>query len=262
MTCQNSTTDSPLSRAAGRKGQMHMATVLILAVARTLGGLTVAGMTTQHDKVTGLCWVRPTRERGPIQLADLTTRNHQVLRPFDVVEINLLRHRPISPLIENWVADFGDRPRTLRRLRGERRQQFLHKYCDPAPRQVLNSQQRSLCLIKANSVAGSFRREADSAAVDARMRFETAGRTYRGSYVKGGFAVTDQQWLALGTSWLPEGGGWIEFDASVLKTRLGIEEIYLVVGLSYTEQSRFKPVIIGVHSVPEYQTPAATDQSL
>ena len=239
-----------------------MATVLILAVAETLGGLTVAGMTTQHDTITGLRWVRPIRERGPVQMADLATRDCQILRPFDVVEISLLRHRPIPPLIENCVADFGDHPRVLRRLQGERRQRFLHKYCDPAPQQVLRSQQRSLCLIKAQAVTGSFRREADSASLDARLRFRSAGRAYDGSYVKGGLATTDLRWLEMGSRWLAESGGWIEFDGRVLETRLGIEEIYLVVGLSYTEQSRFKPVIIGVHSVPEYQTPAATDQSL
>ena len=261
MTCQNGTTDTRLSQAVDRKGQMHMATVLILAVARTLGGLTVAGMTTQHDKVTGLCWVRPTRERGPVQVADLTTRNHQVLRPFDVVEINLLRHRPIPPLIENWVTDFGDHPRILRRLKGERRQRFLHKYCDRAPRQVLQGQQRSLCLIKAQAVTGSFRSEANSANIDARLRFRSAGRAYDGSYVRGGLATTDLRWLEMGSRWLAESDGWIEFDARVLETRLGIEEIYLVVSLSYTEQRRFEPVIIGVHTVPEYQIPVATDQS-
>ena len=238
-----------------------MATVLILAVAKTLGGLSVAGMTTEHDKVTGLRWVRPTREHGPIQMADLTTRNHQVLRPFDVVEINLLRHRPVPPLIENCVTDFGDHPRVLRRLQGERRQRFLHKYCDRVPQQVLRSQQRSLCLIQARNVTGSFRREANSAAVDARLRFRSAGRVYGGSYVKGGFATTDLRWLEMGSKWLPEGGGWIEFDESALETRLGIEEIYLVVSLHYTEQRRFEPVIIGVHSVPEYQIPVGSGQT-
>ena len=239
-----------------------MATVLILAVAKTLGGLSVAGMTTEHDKVTGLRWVRPIREHGPVQMADLTTRNHQVLRPFDVVEINLLRHRPVAPLIENWITDFGDHPRVLRRLQGERRQRFLQKYCDRAPQQVLRAQQRSLCLIKAESVTGSFRREPDSATIDARLRFRSAGRTYGGSYVKGGFSTTDLRWLEMGSRWLPESGGWIEFDGSVLETHLGIKEIYLVVSLRYTEQRRFEPVIIGVHSVPECQTLVATNQSL
>ncbi|MGD8904028.1 MAG: hypothetical protein PVI67_10725 [Anaerolineae bacterium] len=229
-----------------------MVTVLILAIAKTLGGLSVAGMTTEHDKVTGLRWVRPIRERGPVQMADLTTRNHQVLRPFDVVEISLLRHRPVPPLIENWVTDFGDQPRILRHLQGERRQRFLHKYCDPAPQHVLRSQQRSLCLIQARNLTGSFRREANSATVDARLRFRSADRAYGGSYVKGGFSTTDLRWLEMGARWLPEGGGWIEFDGSALETRLGIEEIYLVVSLHYTEQRRFEPVIIGVHSVPEY----------
>ncbi len=233
-----------------------MATVLILSVAKALGGLSVAGMTTRRAKVTGLCWVRPIRERGPVQMADLTTRDHQILRPFDVVELNLLRHRSIPPLVEDWVADFdGDPPRILRRLQGERRQRFLHRYCDRAPQHVLEGQQRSLCLIRAEAIAGSFRREADSATVDSRLRFSTGGRAYSGSYVKGGFSTTDLRWLALGSSWLPESGGWIDFDQGMLETRLGIEEIYLVVGLSHAEQRHFEPVIIGVHTVPEYGGP-------
>jgi hypothetical protein len=238
-----------------------MATLLVLAVARTLGGLTVAGMTTRHDEVTGLCWVRLNHEHGPVQMADLITRDHQVLRPFDVIEISLLGHRPIPPLIESWIADFGDHPRILRRLQGERRQRFLQKYCDQAPEQVLRSQQRSLCLIKARNVEGSFRRQPDSATVDARLRFHCTGRAYGGSYVKGGLETTDLRWQEMGRSWLPENGGWIEFDGSMLETHLGVVEIYLVISLSYTEQRHFEPVIIGVHTVPEYRV-SVTNESV
>lgn len=237
-----------------------MSTVLILALAKTLGGLSVAGMTTQHDQITGLRWVRPTRERGPLQMSDLTTGGHRVLRPFDVVEIELLRPQPIPPLIETWIADF-DRgcPRILRRLTGEKRRRFLQSYCDPFPSQVLEGQQRSLCLVRAESVAGSFRRRAHAASIDAHLRFEASGRTHSGSYVKGGLAVTDLQWLALGETWLPEGDGWTEFDEDMLNERYGIQETYLVVGLDRSDQYHFEPIIIGVHTAPEYQTSVAAE---
>ena len=63
---------------------------LILAVSQMLGGVCIAGMTTEPDEVTGLRWVRPTREHGHVLLGDITTVEGDVLRPFDVVELHFL----------------------------------------------------------------------------------------------------------------------------------------------------------------------------
>jgi hypothetical protein len=187
-------------------------------------------------------------------MRDLITDGGDTIRPFDVVEFSLLRPRPLALHFEDRIADFEcDRPRIVRRLQGEHRTRFLRKYCDKKPRQILEGQQRSLCLIKAGSVKGSFRQYPDSASLDARLSFKVEGRVYRGSFTKGGLAVTDPQWLALAEKWLPEGGGWAEFDEGMLEARLGIKEIFLVVGLGRTDQRRFEPVIAGVHTIPEYQ---------
>jgi hypothetical protein len=239
---------------------MPKVTMLILAAARADDGFLVAGMITEPDPVTGLRWVRLLRERGPVQEKDLVKPDGPSLRPFDVVELDLLRPRPIPPRTEDWIADFEqERPRVVRHLGGERRSRFLHKYCDTAPRQVLVTQQRSLCLVKPDSVAGSFRQKPDSAYLDARLAFELGDHTYRGSFTKGGFAVADPVWLAWGRSWLPEGGEWVEFDEAILAARHGIVEIYLVVSLSRHHQRRFEPVIVGVHTVPDYQVPTASE---
>ena len=233
---------------------MPTVATLILAAARADDGLFVAGMTTETDPVTGLCWVRLVRDHGPVRIQDLTTQDDRILRPFDVVEFNLLQPRPVPPRTEDWITEFGRKgPRIVRHLEGERRSRFLHRYCDTAPRHVLEKQQRSLCLIKPKSVTGSFRQQPNSAHLEARLAFKLQGRIYRGSVPKGGFAITDPQWLAWGRTWLPEGGGWIEFDEGILAARHGIEEIYLVIGLSRFHQRRFEPVIVGVHTVPDYQ---------
>ena len=233
---------------------MPTVTTLILATARADDGLCVAGMTTEPNPVTGLRWVRLVRERGHLRMKDLITPDGRTLRPFDVVELNLLQRRPIPPRTEDWVADFERvPPRLLRQLESERRARFLRQHCDGAPRQVLVGQQRSLCLIRARSIKGSFRQEPGSAHLRARLSFKVGPRTYGGSLPQGGFATTDPGWLALGRSWLPEGGGWIEFDSGILRARHGIQEIYLVVALSRCEQRRFEPVIAGVHTVPDYQ---------
>lgn len=233
---------------------MSTTEILILAVTRMLGGMCIAGMTNEPDPVTGLRWVRPIREHGHVLLGDITTPDGKVLRPFDVAEFSLLRPSPLPPHIEDWITEFvRHRPRVVRRLEGERRAGFLRKYLDAAPRQVLEGQQRSLCLIKPNWVKGSFRLDRYSGHFDARLSFGLHGRSYRGSYAKGGLSVTDLKWRALGRTWLPEDGGWTDFDAGDLEVRFGIQEIYLAVGLMRSYQGDFWRIVVGVHTLPDYQ---------
>lgn len=237
---------------------MPVKEVLILAVTQMAGGVCIAGMSTERDPVTVLRWVRPIREGGHVLLGDITTPGGQVLRPFDVVAFNLQRPHPQPPHTEDWIADFvRQRPRICRRLEGERRAGFLSKYTDTAPRQVLDNQQRSLCLVQPDWVKGCFRLDAYSGHFEARLAFGLDGRTYRGSVAKGGLSVTDLKWRALGRAWLPEEGGWTEFEAGDLETRFGIEKIYLAIGLTRTYQGRCWPIVVGVHTVPDYE--AAVD---
>jgi hypothetical protein len=233
---------------------MPVREVLLLAVTKMKGGACIAGMTTDPDAVTGLSWVRPTREHGHVLLGDITTPAGEVLRPFDVAELSLLRPRPEPPHAEDWATDFvRHRPRVVRRLEGQRRADFLRRYLDTAPREVLEGQQRSLCLIKPGWVKGCFRLDAYSGKYDARLAFGLQGRTYRGSYAKGGHSVTDLKWRALGRAWLPNDGGWTEFEAGDLEARLGIREVYLAVGLTRSYKGGFWLVVIGVHTVPDYE---------
>lgn len=233
---------------------MPVQEVLMLAVTKMRAGVCIAGMTAEPDPVTGLRWVRPEREFGHVLLGDITTAEGSVLSPFDVVELRLLRPRSDPPHTENWVVDFvQNRPRIIRRLEGERRTRFLRKYLDTSPQQVLEGQLRSLCLIKPERVKGCFRLDGFSGKFEVRMSFELANRRYAGSYAKGGISVTDLKWRALGRAWLPEGGGWTEFDAGDLEARYGVEEIYLAVGLTRCFEGQCWPIVVGVHTVPDYE---------
>jgi hypothetical protein len=233
---------------------MPIQEILMLAVTRMQGGVCIAGMTAEPDPVTGLRWVRPVREYGHVLLGDITTAEGTVVRPFDVVAFNLLQPRPVPPHTEDWNADFVRHPPcVLRRLEEERRTGFLHKYLDTAPREVLDSQQRSLCLIKPDWVKGCFRLDSYSGQFDARMAFSLDRRPYLGSYAKGGLSVTDLKWRAMGRAWLPPGGGWTEFDAGDLEARFGIQEVCLAVGLTRSFQGTCWPLVVGVHTLPDYE---------
>jgi hypothetical protein len=228
--------------------------VLILAVTKMLGGVCIAGMTAEPDSITGLRWVRPIREHSHVLLGDITTPDNTVLRPFDVAEMHLLRPLAIPPHTEDWITDFvRHRPRIVRRLEGERRSGFLGKYTDTAHCQVLEGQQRSLCLISPDWVKGCFRLDPYSGHFDARLAFGLEGRSYGGDYAKGGLSVTDLKWRALGRAWLPEEGGWTEFDADDLEARFGIRQIFMAVGLTRSFEGKFWPIVVGVHTLPDYQ---------
>ncbi len=233
---------------------MPVCEMLTLAVTRMRGGVCIAGMTADPDPVTGLRWVRPVREHGHVLLGDITTAQGQVLRCFDVVELNLIRPRPAPPYGEDWVTDFvKHRPQVVRRLRGERRQRFLEEHLDRDPRQVLDLQERSLCLIRPDHIQGCFRLDAYSGRFEARLAFGLQGRPYQGSVAKGGLAVTDLKWRALGRAWLGPDGGWTEFDAGDLEARYGLREVYLTLGLTRPYEGRVWTIVVGVHTVPEYE---------
>jgi len=233
---------------------MSVQEVLLLAVTKMLAGVCVAGMTAEADPVSGLRWVRPVREYGNILLSDITTAGGRVLQPFDVVAIDLLRPRPDPPHAEDWIADLvRTRPCVNRQMAGERRAKFLQRTCDCDPCQVLDRQERSLCLFKPDWVKGCFKLDAYTGGFEARISFGLQGRRYSGSYARGGYPVTDLKWRALGRTWLPPEGGWVDFHEGDLEARLGLCEIYLAVGLTRSYKQAFWPMIIGVHTVPDYE---------
>ena len=232
---------------------MPVKEVLLLAVTMTPGGVCLAGMTAEPDPVTGLRWVRPVRERGPVLLRDITTPGGHVLAPFDVVAFHLQQPRPQPPLAEDCIADWQrQRPTIVRRLDGERRRRFLQQYVDGEPRQVLERQERSLCLVKPDWVKGCFRLDPQRGSYEARLSFGLDKRHYVRPYAKGGLPVTDLKWRALGRSWLAEEGGWLDFDSGDLEVRLGMQEVYLAVGLARSAEGAFWPTILGVHTLPDY----------
>jgi len=228
--------------------------VLILAVTKMLSGVCTAGMTGERDPVTGLKWLRPVKDFGTLLLGDLTDQRGTVIRPFDVVELNLVKPRTDPPHVEDWVTDFvRHRPRIVRRLEGERRTNFLSKYLDGNPHEVLAGHSRSLCLVKPDQVKASFSLDAYSGKYEARLAFTLGAEAYLGSMRKGGLPVTDVKWRALGREWLGGSGGRLDCDEDELRDKLGVDGFYLALGLSRSYQGEYWLLVLGVHTVPDYE---------
>ena len=226
--------------------------ILILAVTQMLGGVCLAGMSTEAEPTTGLRWIRPVREFGHVLLGDITAVDGTVIRPFDVAEFRLLQARPSPPHIEDWITGFArPRVRVVRRLEGERRAAFLRKYIDPDPASVLENQARSLCLVRPDWIGASFELDAYTGKFEARLAFALGQHRYLGAR-EAGVSATDLRWRALGRTWLPESGGLLEFDIDALRARLGLQDLFLAIGLTRAFQGAYWPIVVGVHLVPDY----------
>ena len=239
---------------------MPLQQVLLLAMTRMRSGICVAGFSTEPDPLTGLRWVRPVRDHDTVQLGDMCDEQGCVFNCGDVVELRLVEPRPEPPHVEDWLTDFvHHRPHRLRRLKGDKRAQFLAKYLDPAPQDVLTRCSRSLCLVQPRRAWAYFFLDDYSGKYEARMGFEleieAKGHTPAPSVWRTeqrGISVTDLKWRALGRKWLADRGETLDLDPQELFGRLEAENLYLTVGLSRAWKGKCWPLVVGVHAVPDY----------
>jgi hypothetical protein len=229
--------------------------VLILAMTKMRAGICTAGFTRESDPVTGLRWVRPVRDFGPLLQGDMTDAGGRLAQCGDVLELNLIEARPDPPHVEDWVVDFiRQRPRLLRRLEGEKRARFFPRYLDPSPADVLVHHTRSLCLVRPAQVWARFFLDAYSGKYQAQMGFTlTEEANHPQATGRRGVSVTDLRWRAVGRSWLGEKGGRVTLNQDALCERLAADEIYLSLGLSRNWQDAYWPLVVGVHTTPDYE---------
>jgi hypothetical protein len=144
-------------------------------------------------------------------------------------------------------------------LEGNKRAEFFATYLDPAPQDVLTRCSRSLCLVRPSRVWARFSLDAYSGKYEARMGFEletdeqaTDAQSPTWQTVPRGVTVTDLRWRALGRKWLTERGGTLELEPERLHEQLGVDGLYLTVGLSRAWKGKCWPLVVGVHAVPDY----------
>jgi len=198
-------------------------------------------------------WVRPVKEHDTLLLGDITDAQGRVIRCGDVVQLELLKPRPVAPHVEDWTADLlRHRPQVVRRLEGERRDAFLARHLDPAPAEVIERHDRSLCLVRPDDLWAFFRHDPYTNKYEARMGFELSGARDPKVNSSRGIPVTDLAWRAQGRRWLGDAGEMLQLDRAGLLERLGAQEIYLALGLSRAFQGEYWLMVIGVHPAPEY----------
>ena len=214
--------------------------VVVLAVTKMLSGMCAGGVSLTTGE-----WVRPVKEFGTILPGDLTYADGSPIRPFDVVEFSLGKHRPKPPHVEDWTCDFvRERPALVRRLSEPERREFMDSSAEPDAMEAINSSQRSLCLLPSQEAQALFVLDSYSGKYDARIYFPALGQRAA--------PVTDVKWRALGRRLTADSNRVVLRGKQLLET-VHTERVYPAVGLSRLHEGQFWPLVIGVHCLPDYE---------
>ena len=232
------------------------ATLMILAVTVMKTGVCIAGVRTDAPRR----WVRPVREFGSVLLGDITyptppaghVGKPRVMRPFDLVEFALERPRPDPPHVEDWTCDFvRTRPHLAGRVpEADRRALLEAAACDPSA--LWECGERSLGALAVDDLSATFQRDTYTGKYEARLGF--AGLPEDAATA----ACTDLKWRALGRRLLADHPANAEVQTlslggRELRASLSIEQIWLALGLTRTYNGRAWPLVVGVHTLPDYE---------
>lgn len=226
-----------------------MTDLLLLAMSRLPGGgVSLAGMTTEPDPVTGLRWVRPITTKA-LTLDDLRYVDGTLPRLGDVLRLELGEAVPEPPYIENVMIRQGFAPtHRIRSLTAAKRLPFFNTHLDPAPEQILRrDRSRSLCLVKPDDLEATFSLDEETGAYEARLVIHI-GRLHSSDQ---GVLVTDLYWRAWGRQQLGD-EPFAEYDATALREHWG--DLFVVIGLN----RKGAPVVVGVH--PAQGAPVELDE--
>jgi hypothetical protein len=240
--------------------------LVMLAVTKMQTGVCIAGV--RRDDPTA--WVRPVREFGTILLGDITyppvpgvgpaathTAPRRVMRPFDVAEFTLGHARPEPPFVEDWSCDFAHhRPRPLATLPAAERAALLNAAVCP-PEALFTEERRSLGALAVEALSASFRLDPYTGKYEARLAF--AGLPAGDADAP----CTDLKWRALGRRLLAghpavradqDGVRMLTLADDDLRAALGgAARIWLALGLTRAYHGRCWPLVVGVHTLPDYE---------
>jgi hypothetical protein len=232
-------------------------TLVILAVTAMRTGVCIAGVRRDAPAT----WVRPVREFGTVTLGDITYPGQQdqrrVIRPFDIVELILDAHRPEPPFVEDWTCDFSrHRPRLLGTLAEAERLALLQS-ASATPAAISSGHARSLGSCPADDVSARFSHDPYAKKYEARLSFD--GQPAEAPSLP----CTDLKWRALGRSLLARRSAsptdqqvqTLTLPNQELRQALGGggNEIWLALGLTRELHGRRWPLVVGVHTIPDYE---------
>jgi len=237
-------------------------TLVMLAVTKMQTGVCIAGVRRDNPAE----WIRPVRGFGTILLGDITyppsaggslSAGHRVMRPFDLVDMTLDRVHAAPPFVEDWTCDFAhQRPRLIATVPEEERGAILDATACHLD-DIVTQGRRSLGAIAVDHITATFRLDTYSGKFEARMAFAGLPNGLTDA------ACTDLKWRAFGRRLLADHLS-VRVEADGIRTLMltdddlraglgGAQRMWLALGLSREYRGRTWPLVVGVHTLPDYE---------
>lgn len=212
-------------------------------MSRMDAGFCIAGVTEDFSS-----WIRPTRASGQISKFDLQDFRHRLINPLDLISFDLLRRQPSPPHTEDWAANFDTKPVIVQRPTEDQRKVVLERAAESSPDPVLAKTTRSLVLVEPDEVVSLVFDPDSFGKYRVRLSFSLAGKLYSGESKTPGYSCTD---LRL-RNWGRRFSSRIDLDDRNIRRLLGVERVFLVLGLARWFNNNFWPMIVGFHALPDY----------
>lgn len=201
-------------------------------------------------------WVRPVKQSGQISKHDLVDASGQPVAPLDLISIDLRRRRPNPPHSEDWIADFTGGIVIEERPSEAERQSILQRLTEASPDKVLKDKASSLVLIEPDEISFISFDPSHFGRYDVRLGFTFRGAAYQGESKAPGFKCTD---LKL-RNWGRRFRSRRVLNDQELRAALGVEKIFLVMGLARWFEGNYWPMVVGLHTCPDFLGKADFDK--
>ncbi|MDI6735777.1 MAG: hypothetical protein QME42_06235 [bacterium] len=222
--------------------------LVILAMTKMANGVCIAGI----EPETGQ-WIRPVRldvsdpMEHCIQLTDFIIKGQPQIKYLGLSQFGLKEPKPEPPHIEDWLIDRRVKPKLVKELSNSEKIEFLkaHSHQDDLPN--LEGLKYSLGMITPEDFSFHFKPNKAGDDIAVRVDFSVNSRNYSD------IPCSDIKMRALGRkvlSYLGKSEHRLfrqDFD------KKGYEQVFFAMGLTRPYKDKNWLMVIGVHTVPEYQ---------
>jgi len=228
--------------------------ITILAVTKREYGVCIAGV----DE--NLNWVRPVKKRT-LRLNDIKLGDNEYISNSCVYDILLRKDAPNGYQTENYLIDEKQPIKYLRKLDDVERDKLfsaksenslLTSNTNTNILNLLKEKNESLILLGPVTIDSvSLSKDED---VHVRVDFSVGPIKIKNQHLKG-LPCTDLKFLSFAKNILDqENTSYLRLSGEDIKNILRVDNIFIVIGLTAEPfQGDYWPMIIGVHTIPDYQ---------